>query len=130
LPYRVSLWRNSMPGIMQHITNSDSEDHDANLASLDEWSEEIATKLAKEETIHLTSEHLKVLTKLREFYRDRGPWKNPRTILKYMQATVGDEESRKTLYKLFPDGPVRQACKLAGLPIPANSAQPSFGSVH
>jgi len=44
-------------------------------------------------------------------------------------AATGSGNPRQELYQLFPDGPVREGCKLAGLPIPDNSSNPSFGSV-
>ena len=121
-----------MADIMQYILNSDKlkRDPDGNLLNLDDWSEQIAHALAHEERIELTPEHWEVLRLLREQYQTNGPWTNARTVLKILESTQGVTEPRKQLYHLFPQGPVRQACKIAGLPVPANSSDPSFGSVH
>ena len=121
-----------MTDIMRFIVNQENAaaDPEGNLLALDDWSTDIAKELAAQENITLSGDHIALLLKLRDFYRRHAPWKNARSVLALLEETVGGTHARKELYKLFPQGPVRQACKLAGLPVPANSADPSFGSVH
>lgn len=125
-----------MSDILQHIDNPDKNDPDAKLSTLNDWSENIARQLAAEESIELNENHLKIALKLRTHYKSEVSWNNPRKILSLMETDLleidpgSKNNERKTLYALFPQGPVRQGCKIAGLPVPANSSNPSFGSVH
>ena len=119
-----------MSDILRQIIHSDSDDTQGNLSSLADWSEEIAKELAKQESITLNADHFRLLKALRNEFRQKGKWKNARSVLKILENEVASSDPRKTLYKLFPKGPVIQSCKLAGLPVPADSADPSFGNVH
>lgn len=125
-----------MSNILHYIANPDKNDPEAKLIALEEWSENIAKKLANEESLELNNEHVQLSIKLRDHYIEEQSWNKPRAILKFLESEIVkiDPNSklnpRKKLYSLFPNGPVRQCCKIAGLPIPANSSDPSFGSVH
>lgn len=105
-------------------------DAEAYLNDLESWNEELAHKRAREEGIELTDEHLDVICYLRDQYADCGPAANARTLLKTLEGAYRDQGGRKYLYRLFPRGPVTQACRLAGLPTPPGNLDPSFGSVH
>ena len=89
-------------------------DQDGFLQELDKWSEEFAQEYAKEEGIEgpLTEEHWKVIKYLRNHYLNFG---NAPMIRK-----LGKETSfnLKKVYELFPSGPAKGACKLAGLAKP------------
>lgn len=100
------------------------------LNSLEPWSEDSARAQAREEGIDLTDLHMDVICYLRDHYAECGEAPNARTLLKAMESAYIDQGGRKYLYALFPRGPVTQGCRLAGLPIPAGNADPSFGSVH
>lgn len=103
-------------------------DADGRLLELAPWSSVEASDLAHEEGLTLTQEHLTVLKALRAFYFRKGPV-TARAILAHMENLVADQGGKRYLYQLFPGGPVRQACHIAGLPIPSGSSNPSFGSV-
>lgn len=100
------------------------------LVELDDWSEDLAHSLATQENIKLTDEHIDVLNYLRKYYDKNGQGYNARTLLTVMEFEFGKWEGKRHLYELFPKGPVSQGCKLAGIPLPPNCNDPSFGSAH
>lgn len=100
------------------------------LVELDDWSEDLAHSLATQENIKLTDEHINVLNYLRKYYDKNGQGYNARTLLNVMEFEFGKWEGKRHLYELFPKGPVSQGCKLAGIPLPPNCNDPSFGSAH
>lgn len=100
------------------------------LAELDDWSVSMAEETAREEGITLTDAHWKVIHLLRENYRHHGLAPHARQLLNGLEEHFGREGGRKYLYQLFPRGPVSQGCRIAGLPLPPYSSDPSFGSVE
>lgn len=124
-----------MTDVLSMLSNQSNRlaDPDGRLASLPDWSESIAAELAKDNGLELTPLHLDILKSLRRYYSEQPNWHQPRNALKVMEQSCmnasGSGNPRKELYHLFPHGPVREGCKLAGLPIPDNSSNPSFGSV-
>jgi len=104
-------------------------DRPNNLQALEPWSESIAMKLAANEGITLTPAHWEVLEALRNHYQEYGPDSSGRSLLLCMDTEFADRGGKKYLYDLFPRGPVNQACRIAGLPVPPHSADPAFGSV-
>lgn len=106
-----------------------SYDHPFNLESLGPWSKDIATDLAAKEGITLTPAHWEVIEALRNHYQEYGPDANARSLLNCMETEFNDRGGKKYLYDLFPRGPVNQACRIAGLPLPPHSSDPAFGSV-
>jgi len=78
------------------------------------WNEEVAKAISAGEGIKvLTEEHWKIIYYLRNHYR--------RFHLIPMISKICKETgySLKRIYELFPSGPARGACKIAGLPKPA-----------
>ena len=80
----------------------------------EEWDEEMARFLAlKEESLeNLSEEHWSVIRFIRQHYLDHQSAPMVRTVCK------GTGVPLKRIYDLFPSGPARGACKLAGLPKP------------
>jgi dissimilatory sulfite reductase related protein len=77
------------------------------------WDDSVATLLATTEGIaELTPEHWAVVHYIREYWEanDTAPM-----IRKLCQAT---SLNLRTIYKLFPSGPAKGACRVAGLPKP------------
>jgi tRNA 2-thiouridine synthesizing protein E len=99
------------------------------MSDLDPWSPRRAEIAAAEEGIVLTEEHWAVIYALREHYREHGSI-GARQLTSYLSDTFGAGEGRRHLYELFPRGPVRQACRIGGLPAPEGSRDLSFGSVQ
>lgn len=105
-----------------------SYDRPHNLEALGPWSESIAKELAAKEDITLTPAHFEVIDALRNHYQEFGIETNARALLKRMEVEFADLGGKKYLYDLFPRGPVNQACRIAGLPLPPHSSDPAFGS--
>lgn len=77
------------------------------------WSEPVAVELARREGIALTEAHWAVLRFLREYYEQRRIAPDARFVLKHLAETRGAD--RNELFRLFPYGYVKQACKIAGM---------------
>lgn len=83
------------------------------------WSEDLARVIAKTENIDMTPEHWEVINFLRSYYDEYQIAPAVRILLKEMKKKFGaDKGDQKYLYTLFPYGPAKQACKIAGLPKP------------
>jgi tRNA 2-thiouridine synthesizing protein E len=105
-------------------------DPEGNLFELDHWSPRVAQRRAEEEGITLTDEHWAVVFCLRERYRVQGPARSARELVREMEREFEAEGGRRYLYELFPHGPIVQASRIAGVPLPPGTIDPSFGSVH
>lgn len=121
-----------MLDINQSIREEESlwADPDCHLPELGEWSEEIAKKLALKEGIAMTPERWDVVCELRDYYGECGEMADARVALRRLEKTFGGKDARRRLFHLFPGGPVRQGCHIAGLPPFAHVCDHSFGSIH
>lgn len=119
-----------MPDILKFITGEGALERDpaGNLMGLNDWSEDIARKLAGEMQIELKPDHWEVIHFLRELYRKHGQVLHARTLLLALEERFARMGGRKYLYQLFPGGAVTQGSKIAGLPAPKDSVDPSFGT--
>ncbi len=90
------------------------------LENLDEWSEDLAMEICKNENIStLTPEHWDIVNLAREYFVDNGAVCEPRNFTKLMKDKYGkDRSSQKYIYSLFPTGLIKCANKIAGLPRP------------
>jgi len=94
-------------------------DEEGYLLNLDEWTEEAAALLAESESVELTENHWEVINFLREYYDEFQIAPAVRVLTKAIGKKFGKEKGNsKYLYELFPYGPAKQACKIAGLPKP------------
>ncbi len=92
-------------------------DTDGFLRDADDWSPDVARAMAARDGIELGEDHWWLIRFVREHHRD---YDNPplmRVVVAAWRQERGDGSSRD-LYRLFPDGPVRQACLYGGLPRP------------
>ena len=88
-------------------------DEDGFIQEPDKWNEGVAADLAKTEGVDdLTEEHWKVVNYLREYYLEFGVAPMIRKLCK----STGFKLNK--IYELFPSGPAKGACKVAGLPKP------------
>lgn len=90
------------------------------LENLDEWSEELAEQIARNENIdELGEEHWDIIRTAREYFTENGVVAEPRAFSKIMKQKFGeDRSSQKYIYSLFPTGLIKCANKIAGLPRP------------
>ncbi len=106
---------------MSYQVNGQTIEHDEEgyLTQLDQWNAELAGLIAKDEEIEMTEEHWDVVNFLREYYDEYQIAPAVRVLIKAIKKKFGEEKgNNKYLYELFPYGPAKQACKIAGLPKP------------
>jgi dissimilatory sulfite reductase related protein len=85
-------------------------DEDGFLEDSDVWNEDVAKALAETEDVpELTEEHWKVINYLRDYFQKFGVAPMVRKLCKETGCDL------KTIYELFPSGPAKGACKIAGL---------------
>jgi len=88
-------------------------DEDGFLDNPSDWDEEVAKALAQtEDVLELTEEHWGIINYLRKYYAEFGVAPMVRKLLKDTGKTQAE------IYDLFPSGPGKGACKIAGLPKP------------
>ena len=88
-------------------------DEDGFLVDPELWEEGIVKFFAKVEGVEqLTEEHWKVIHYLRNYWKQFGIAPMIRKLCKETGFTLQE------IYALFPSGPAKGACKLAGLPKP------------
>lgn len=103
-------------------------DPEGNMYGMDHWSPLLAKRIASEDGIEaLTEAHWHVIYALRNLYRENGRAENVREVMHMLEQDFVDEGGRRYLYELFPKGPVSQGSRLAGVPAPPYSSDPSFG---
>lgn len=90
------------------------------LANLEDWNEQVALEFAKLENISLTAAHWEVVHFVRQFYLEFNTSPAMRILVKAMAQQLGTEKGNsKYLFLLYPQGPAKQATRIAGLPKPA-----------
>ncbi len=88
-------------------------DEDGFMEEPEQWNEAIAKALATTEGVDdMTEEHWKLVNYLREYYLKFGIAPMIRKLCKETGFPL------KKVYELFPSGPAKGACKVAGLSKP------------
>lgn len=89
------------------------------LVDMTQWDEDVARQLAAIERIELTDQHWEILRFIRTYYSRYKHLPNARVFVKAVAKQLGGEKGNsRYLQRLFPQGPLKYACKLAGLPKP------------
>ena len=89
------------------------------LLDLKQWNEAVAVELAKLNAVEITAAHWEIILFIREYYQAYKHLPNARVFTKAIKKKFGEEKGNsRYLHKLFPQGPLKYACKLAGLPKP------------
>ncbi len=97
---------------------------------IQDWSRDEAMKLADNEGLALTDAHWQVIDFLRNRYLEHGDPESAREVADDLEAAFTQQGGNRFLRRLFPGGPVTQGCRIAGLPVPAYSQDPSFGTSY
>lgn len=88
-------------------------DGDGFLIHPETWTKDVADEIAKADGIeNLTEQHWAVIKVIRQSYEEKGMAPMVRVICKETGLKLKD------IYELFPLGPARGACRVAGLPKP------------
>lgn len=96
-------------------------DEDGYLMDLDQWSKDVALHLAKTEEIEdMTEKHWQIVNFLRNYYEEYQIAPMIKILIKEIMKLMDlpKRDASKMLYELYPAGPAKQACKIAGLPKP------------
>ena len=94
-------------------------DEEGYLVDISSWNNEMAELIAQDENIEMNSDAWEVVNFLRNYYEEYQIAPAVRVLTKAIKKTLGAEKGNsKYLYELFPYGPAKQACKIAGLPKP------------
>lgn len=88
-------------------------DEDGFLVNPKDWCAEFAEAIAKDEAVEeLTDEHWKIINYLRDYFIEYESCPPIRMLVKSTGVEL------KKIYQLFPTGPAKGACRLAGAPKP------------
>ena len=84
-----------------------------------DWNEAVAMQLAELNHLHLTDGHWEIIWFIRDYYQQYKHLPNARVFTKAIAKVLGEAKGNsRYLHQLFPEGPLKYACKLAGLPKP------------
>lgn len=84
----------------------------------DQWSPEVAEALADRGGVQLGTEHWWLIEFVRDHHARYGNPPLMRVVVAEYRKRHPDARGSRGLYRLFPDGPVREACRYGGLPKP------------
>lgn len=123
-----------MVDINDYIMNPEDQDKSPERLdreqTLQHWDSEIARQIAKQENIELTDEHWALIFYLRENFLQHGFPNSSHELTQQLDAEFSQQGGIRYLYLLFPDGPIAQGSRIAGLPVPHDAEDESFGSVQ
>ena len=106
---------------MSYQLNGTPIDHDEEgyITDISLWSRDLAGLIAEDEDIDMSDDHWEVINFLRDYYEEYQIAPAVRVLTKAIKKSLGPEKGNSQyLYELFPYGPAKQACKIAGLPKP------------
>lgn len=86
-----------------------------------DWDEALAAVMAERDGVTLGSEHWQVLRLIADHFDRNGRSPPMRVLVREVAGALGSERAdSRALYRLFPQGPAKQAARYAGLPRPAS----------
>jgi tRNA 2-thiouridine synthesizing protein E len=111
-------------------TDIDSQERTYRKQILDGLDKTHIRETAEKEGVTLTSEHLGVVECLRDYYLEFGHAEKGRDLEEMLDEIFAGHGGRKFLWYLFPNGPVTQGMRIAGLPVPPHTGDKGFGTVR
>ncbi len=81
------------------------------------WDEQIALALAAEEDLTLRDEYWPVLHFMRDYWQEHQVAPDVRHVVGFLAGAQGIDKktAKENLFRMFPYGYVKQACKIAGM---------------
>ncbi|MDP3420046.1 MAG: TusE/DsrC/DsvC family sulfur relay protein [Thiobacillus sp.] len=89
-------------------------DAEGYLVEPENWNEDIAEALAREENIALSDDHWDTIRFMRDYFDEHQVIADARFVIKHLGERYG-RDAQKKLFELYPYGYVKQACKIAGM---------------
>lgn len=84
-----------------------------------QWNEQVALAIARLNGIEISEAHWEILFFIRDYYQRFKHLPNARVFTKAIRNEFGEDKGNsRYLHRLFPEGPLKFACKCAGLPKP------------
>jgi TusE/DsrC/DsvC family sulfur relay protein len=97
-----------------------ARDVEGYMVNPDDWNEALAHELAEEEGLELNHDYWPILRFMRAYWQEHKVAPDVRHVMKYLgeELAVEKKTAKQHLFKLFPYGYVKQACKIAGMQRP------------
>jgi TusE/DsrC/DsvC family sulfur relay protein len=102
---------------MEAVLDLPRIDEEGYIVEPGEWNEALAVYFARGENIGLTDEHWDVIRFMRAYFDEHQVAPDARYVIKHLSERLG-ASARNELFRLFPYGYVKQACKIAGMKRP------------
>lgn len=83
------------------------------MTDFSQWNKEIGAEIAKNEGVEMNDKSWEVISWIQDRYKNNDPL----SIRKVGKSGITDI---KEFYALFPEGPLKKASKIAGIPKPAS----------
>ena len=85
-----------------------------------DWNENLADKLAKEENLQINEQYQTILMFMRHYWEENQVAPDVRHVISHLvkESGLNKKQAKQHLFKLFPYGYVKQACKIAGMQRP------------
>lgn len=95
-------------------------DNEGYIVDPETWNDTVAQQLAVEEGLTLDDNYWQILNFMRQYWDDHHVAPDVRHVIKYLTVERNFEKKRakQHIFKLFPYGYVKQACKIAGMQRP------------
>jgi tRNA 2-thiouridine synthesizing protein E len=121
-----------MNNIEKNITYSPTGNTDSTerAREIDDWDIEQARHEAGRHGMDISEHHLDVINFLRDYYVENGWPKKTYELSRTLDKAYKHLGGKRYLHQLFPDGPLAQGARLAGLPALYNVVDKSFGTAH
>lgn len=99
------------------MNTSPERDAEGYLIQTDDWNEDLAHELAREEGIALNDTYWPILNFIRAYHQKHGITPDVRHLISHLatERQCSKKEAKVLVFKLFPYGYVKQACKIAGM---------------
>jgi tRNA 2-thiouridine synthesizing protein E len=97
-----------------------ARDAEGYVVNPEDWDEALARELAAEESLELSDDYWPILCFMREYWDLHKVAPDVRHVMKHLVDEMGidKKQAKQHLFKLFPYGYVKQACKIAGMQRP------------